>query len=107
MNLRRSETRLWAAILGAPTLFLIDLQVSYSLMEHVCTSGRIWPLHASSIVALILIGTAGIASWRDFRSERDDKHRLRFLAASGAALSAVSALSILGLIVPKVFLIPC
>ncbi len=106
MELQSNEIRLWATILGAPTVFLIELQVSYSLMELVCTTGHIWPLYASTLIALALIAAGGWTSWGELRAPaRHD--RLRFLAASATALAITSALGVLAMLVPKLFLIPC
>ena len=106
MNLSSNEIRLWATILGAPTIFLIELQVSYSLMELVCTTGHVWPLYASTLIALALIAAGGWTSWHELRASTQ-QHRLRFLAASATALAATSALGVLAMLVPKLFLIPC
>lgn len=106
MELQSNEIRLWATILGAPTVFLLELQVSYSLMELVCTSGPVWPLYASTIVALALIASGGWSSWGELRAATK-QHRIRFLAASATALAAISALGVLAMLVPKIFLVPC
>lgn len=113
MSARPNTLHLLIVLLGLPMIFLIDLQVSYSLMELVCTTGRTWPLHLSSIISLTLLGAGAAIAWRGWTSSRhsdpDDDARLRarFLGGGGVAFGILFALCELSLVVTKVFLVRC
>lgn len=111
MKLSRENVRLWAVVLGVPILFLTDLQVSYSLMELVCTSGRIWPLHLSSGLALVLMLAAGFVArttWKrnDSTAQRRETNE-GFLAFAGLSFALLFVLAELSLVVVKLFLVRC
>ena len=91
---------LWACILAGPMAALVQLQANYALVLRACGTGREWPLHLVSLLALLVAAGAGLLSWRNWQkagADWDDKDlgvlpRSRFMAAVGMLLSAHSAL---------------
>lgn len=110
MTVRREDALLWLVVLGVPLVFLADVQVSYSLMEFVCTRGQVWPLYMSSIVATGLMIAGGLAAGQRLKQRGDTKRTERnraFLAVGGVAFSGLFILADLSLLVVKVFLVRC
>lgn len=111
-----SNTLLWFAILGGPTLFLANQQVNYLLVYWACETGNLFALHAVTLVCLAVTTWLGIAAarvWRqpafagDLEPSETRDNRRRFMAAVGALSSLLSALGILALAAPTFFIDPC
>jgi hypothetical protein len=62
------DLSLWAAVLGAPTLWLCHLQLSYMLVPWCCASGKRWVLHGVSLFFLLLTLGGGALALREFRN---------------------------------------
>jgi hypothetical protein len=91
---------LWAGVLAGPIATLTQLQANYTLVLWACGSGREWPLHLVSLLALAVTAAGGLLSWRNWRragaSFEDGgagvAARSRFMAAVGIMISALTAL---------------
>jgi hypothetical protein len=93
---------LWAGLFGAPAAFLLNLQVSYMLVQWACTTGHEWAIHLSNGATLLLALGAGLIAWRAWHgtgrdqpeSEPDVLGRSRFLAMLGVFMTPLFALLI-------------
>ena len=92
---------LWAGVLAGPLATLTQLLVNYALVLWACgAGGREWPLHAVSLLALLVCVCAGLLSLRNWRRAgagwaEDDAGaipRSRFMAAVGMLVSLHTAL---------------
>jgi hypothetical protein len=87
-----SDLALWTSVLGGPFLVLLNLEVSYAMVDWACISGKAWSLHLVHFLTLLLaIGTAllGLVLWKRVGADWPDPgagsvSRSRFLAAMGA-----------------------
>ena len=106
---------LWACVLAGPVAALTQLQANYALVLWACGAGRVWALHAVSVVALLVAVGAGLLAWRKWRVAgavwEDEgggvKARGRFMAAVGMLISALSALVIVAMWMPVFVYGPC
>ncbi len=109
----------WAGVLAGPVAWIFDEGLSYSMVQHACSTGHFYVLHVVSIVAL-LIGLSGVfISWKNLMTlpaSREEKgetpggspmDRAVFMAKLGLMLSAGFVLVIIALGVPKVMMSPC
>lgn len=111
MKRSREEVTLWVVVLGLPLVFLTDVQVSYSLMEFVCTRGQTWPLYLSSVVAIALMIAGGVVGRESLRQrarhDRSTSTSPAFLALGGVAFCGLFLVAELSLVVVKIFLVRC
>ncbi|HEX7957372.1 MAG TPA: hypothetical protein VF508_10545 [Pyrinomonadaceae bacterium] len=106
---------LWACVLAGPTAALVQLQANYALVLRACGTGRTWPLHAVSLLALLAAaGAGGLAfrNWRKAGADWDDGGagvlpRSRFMSAVGMLVSAHSALVVVAQWLALFVLGPC
>jgi len=102
-------------VLLPPFAWLLDLQVSYSLVKWACATDRSWILFVTPIVSLALIAGAGRMSWSAWnlarRTAREDGERpvdrSYMLALSGLALTVFFGLLVLVSLTPRALLSPC
>jgi len=103
---------LWYGILGAPVVWLARISVASALVPYACATGRVWTLHASTLVAVALSVAAGVIAWRGWRRwERDDGERpgtrSHLLALSGVLLAAIFTLAIIMEGLAPLYMGPC
>jgi hypothetical protein len=106
---------LWAGILAGPLVWLLDLQVSYSIVQWVCGGGPHVVLHLVSLGSLLLIAVAAFGSWSALqwaaRGEREDgaqpDERGRFMAVLGLVMCAYFALVVVAGAIPRLVLDAC
>jgi hypothetical protein len=109
------RVRIWPGLLVPPLAFLTLLSVNYGLEPWACEFQIRWPLHLSSAVTLVLVAAAGVLALRDWRRAGLEAPngggaqapRERFLSAMALMLSALSALSVLGLWTTILIMPPC
>ena len=97
-----SDVALWTAVLLGPVIFLINLQVSYVMVDWACARGTEWALHIVHAVSVaIAMGSALVSrsfwrraggSWPD--TDGGSAARTRLLGAVGTLGGALFALSI-------------
>jgi hypothetical protein len=111
----RQLVMLIGGVLLPPFAWLLDLQVSYSLVKWACANDRSWILFVTPIASLTLIAVAGVMSWSSWNlarpTAREDGERpvdrSYLLALSGLALTALFGLLVLVSLAPRAVLSPC
>lgn len=97
-----SDLALWTSTLSGPLVFLLNLEVSYVMVDWACNSGNEWALHLVHLVSLaaVVAGTLlGAALWRRVGrswpdSDGSSDSRSRLLAALGTLGGVAFAVSI-------------
>ena len=108
-------TALIAGLLLPPLAWLLDMQVSYSLVKWACAQDRQWILFVMPACSLTLTAATTLMSWRTLRqrthswggeegSSLDSSH---LVAVSGLAMSILFGVLILVSLVPRALLSPC
>src|SRR5438094_852434 len=59
----RQPVSLWAGVIGAPLLWIFQLQLQYTLVPWVCRSHHVWVLHAITIACVIVCAIAFTLCW--------------------------------------------
>ena len=96
-----SDVALWTSVLTGPIVFLLNLEVSYVMVDWACNTGTDWALHVVHFVSLLLSAACallGLTLLRRVRragpdSDRDDT-RSRLLATLGLLSGTLFAVSI-------------
>jgi hypothetical protein len=104
-----------SAIVLAPFAWLLEMQISYSMLKWACEHDRRGVILLMPVGSLGLVGIAGAMAWSCWARLRgqatDDggrkEDRSYFLALAGLAMSALFALLILSAIAPRILLSPC
>ena len=110
-----SNLKQWVSVLGGAVAFLLNLQVSYTMVDWACMSGNDWSLHVVHAVSLALaVGAAwlGRTLWTRVGREWPDAgagsvSRSRCLAALGALGGLIFPLVILAQWATVMVLGPC
>jgi hypothetical protein len=111
----RELAMLAAAFILPPLAFLLNLQMSYTLVPWACSTGREFVLHLVSIGALLLASSGGLIAWLGWqRGGRDSSEqqqsrapRDHFISVMGILMSGMFALVILAQWIPNFILSPC
>jgi len=106
---------LWFGILAGPLAFLLNLQLSYMLVQPVCVAAHHLVLHLVPAGALLLTASGGVSAWRNWRrTERAGSSkaggvlpRSRFMAGVGLLTSGLFLLVIVAQWLPNFILTPC
>ena len=122
---KRGKLRLFAGFLGAPAIWLVQLQTNYMLVTAACESGTNLPLYISSLIFLAAAVGAGVLSWGNwmragisaessaFRpiwpgpEDGSILARSRFMAMLGIATSAFFTLLIVAQAMAILIIDPC
>jgi len=110
-----SDLALWTSVLGGPLVFLLNLEVSYVMVDWACNTGNDWALHLVHFVSLVLSAACallGLALLRGVRRDAPDTGggadaRSRLLATLGVLSGALFAVSILAQWIPVMVLGTC
>ena len=97
-----SDLALWTSVLSGPVVFLLNLEVSYVMVDWACNAGNEWALHLVHLVSLAAVVTGtllGAALWRRVGrswpdSDGGSDSRSRLLAALGTLGGVTFAVSI-------------
>ena len=93
---------LWAGLLAGPVVWLLQFQTNYTLVPILCRSGaHNFALHAVFVVSLLLLASAGLAAWRNFRAAGDTADG----TDDAGVLPRTRFMSLLGLCVTGVFFV--
>jgi hypothetical protein len=103
------------ALFGGPAAVLLTQQAKYLLVSAACAQGMLAPLHAATIVGLLLtLACASLAvhdwhraggGWPDHGG--DSAGRSRFMGVLGALVAGCSFLVILAQWIPDWIVSPC
>lgn len=102
----------WLGVLTGPVVLLTSLSIAYALVHFACASGERWPLHAVSVIALLLTLGGALSAWYIMRTGRSpDENRTaarsRFMAIIGLMLSGYFVLVVIVLTIPQFMLSAC
>ena len=110
----RGAAALWTGILLPPVTFGADLLLSYALVQHACSTGHFYVMHAITVFAVLIALCAGFLSWREYTRlpDADDEggtpfDRAHFMAVYGMASALGFTLAIIAVAVPRFILSPC
>ena len=114
---RRDVLALWFGVLGPPTAFLLNLEITYALVPSVCSGPRL-PHVILHVITLGWLGVslfAGFRAWRNYQragerwpnDQAGPVDRSRLLGVVGLMSSAFFSLLILGNWLPTFFLSAC
>jgi hypothetical protein len=113
---------LWAGVLAGPIAWAADLGVSYAIVKWSCGHQTIAVLRLITLATLAVIAGGAYASWRALSLAPDDVpldgppthagpvlvlSRARFMAVLGLASSALFAVTVIGMAVPRWVLDAC
>jgi hypothetical protein len=106
---------LWFGILAGPLAFLLNLQLSYMLVQPVCVTAQHLVLHLVPIGALLLTAGGGVSAWRSWRRTGQVESskaggvlpRSRFMAGVGLLTSGLFLFVIVAQWLPNFILSPC
>lgn len=102
---------LWTAFLAPAFAWFIQLTASYTIAAYACATGRIWILHGTGLVALVIAGAGiwcGRKHWRDQRSHKgQDETETEFLTGGTLLLALLFFLTILAGELSNWLLEPC
>ena len=104
---------LWAGVLVGPTAMLVQLEANYGLVLWSCATGKTWPLHLISLLALLVTVVAGLLAhrvWQRVRAHEDSGGpvgRSRFMAAVGIMISLLMCAVIVAQWIPVFIHHPC
>lgn len=110
-----SDLAQWVAFLGGPFAVLLNLEVSYAMVDWACLTSNDWSLHVVHFASFALaVGAAwlGRSLWKRISDDRPDARRgstsrSRFLAAMGALGGLLFPLVILAQWMTVMILGPC
>jgi hypothetical protein len=98
-----SDVALWTSVLTGPIVFLLNLQVNYTMVDWACNTCNDWTLHVAHAVALLVSLASALlgrslwtrigGGWPD--SMAGSESRSRLLAVVGTIGGAGFAISIL------------
>jgi hypothetical protein len=80
---------IWLGLLAAPTAVLVAQSADYALIQLVCATGAVWPLHAVSALAFGFCILSSLLAWLRWRVQA---HADRPVYASRPARGAFFAL---------------
>jgi len=106
---------LWFGILAGPLAFLLNLQLSYMLVQPVCVTAHHIILHLVPAGALLLTASGGVSAWRNWQRTGQVESsiaagvlpRSRFMAGVGLLTSGLFILAIVAQWLPNFILTPC
>jgi hypothetical protein len=106
-NLRRID-----AVLGGPVWWATHLGLTYYLVPRACTPlGSVWPLHAATVVLVLLCARAALSAIQIGRAAREESgeeaRRDNYLSWLGLALAIFFGAVILAEGTPAFFQSPC
>ena len=110
----RAQTAQVIGLLIGPLAFGADLLLSYILVQHACSTGHFYVMHAISVVCFLIVLAGAWMSWQQYQyaSQGSDDggsplDRTHFLGLLGTASSLFFAVVIIANAVPRFLLSPC
>jgi hypothetical protein len=111
----RRAAELWLGVLLPPLAVLSQLECNYALVLWACRTGREWPLHLVSLLALLVTLFALLLSHRNWRRLGASWEvegagaipRSRYMAVVGLLISLLMSLVIVAQWIPVFIYGPC
>ncbi len=110
-----SDVALWTSVLTGPVVFLLNLEVSYVMVDWACNTGNDWSLHVTHAVSLLISVASALlgralwtrigGGWPDTMAGSESRSRL--LAVLGTLGGAGFAITILAQWIPVMVLGAC
>lgn len=104
----------WFALLFAPIVFLVHLEIAYTAVSWACTQRSSLVLYCITGLAVVLAAWGTRMGWQLMQRLRTPHERQvnahgrpRFLAFTGVLVSAMSTLVLLAQLMAELFLSPC
>ena len=112
---RQGIVWLWFSILAPPLAFLLNLQLSYMLVQPVCVTAHHIILHLVPAGALLLAASGGVSAWWNWQRTGQAGSskaegvlpRSRFMADVGLLTSGLFLVVIVAQWLPNFILSPC
>lgn len=104
-----AEYWLWFATMGPPVAFMLNLEISYAIVEWACASGATICLHLVPLIFLIICGLAFLAARRG-RVEGEAiriTQRRELMSKVGSWGAGLFGLAILAQWIATFFIDPC
>jgi 1,4-dihydroxy-2-naphthoate octaprenyltransferase len=96
----------WLGVLAGPLAWTAHLLVAYVLVGVACATGRGWPIHLVTLVAIVATVAGGVLAYR--LSRRPDLTQgSHFAALAGVLLSAMFGFAIVMESLPTFGVGPC
>jgi hypothetical protein len=111
----KRDLLLWTPILASPAVWFVTLLANFALAPLPCSGPAETIRRGISLLALVMIGAAGLLAWWLWKRNRADPlpaqgapvERVRAMALSGVVLSAGFFLVILAQSLPDFMLTGC
>ena len=110
----RAQSAQVIGVLIGPLAFGADLLLSYMLVEHSCSTGHFYVMHAISAVCFLIVLVGAWMSWQQYQDASDGNDdggspldRSHFLGLLGTVSSLFFAVVIIANAVPRFILSPC
>src|SRR3954470_6357162 len=106
---------LWLGLLIAPLVFLLHLEVNYSLVTQLCQSTHKIAIPLVTLAAILVAAAGGLIAWRNWR-EAGRKlpgeggtiiEPSRLMAAVGVFISLLFIVILVAQWIPQFFFDPC
>ena len=93
------SARGWSALIGTPSLALLNLSANYTLVGPACAHQHAGVLHAVALTCFLLSGVLTLFAWREAK--------LAFVPLIGAVTGTLMTLVIAAQWIPVWMLSPC
>jgi hypothetical protein len=93
VELMYSEAKPWIGLIGAPLLFLSNMQASLMLGPWVCGNGHFWLIHLAHVTTLVLIAVTGVPAWNSLRHTSGGQQFVALLSVTMTAFTGVALLA--------------
>lgn len=109
------DSILWLVVLAGPVVWMLSFGADFALSGWTCTWGSKLLLHLVSCAALLLIASAGVAAFGQWRAVGKDLPgesgqavaRARAMAIAGIALNIGFFVVIIAQSIPQLLLVGC
>jgi heme/copper-type cytochrome/quinol oxidase subunit 2 len=105
--LPRNALPLWIAVVIAPAVWGLELQIVYSAAHQACIHNKHGLLHLLDAIALVIVAVCAVVCWRYRRRDDNEQDRTTFLAEYGLWSSAGFFVLIVAQTIASIMLDPC
>jgi hypothetical protein len=94
----KKHIALWFGFLAAPLIWFVNLELNFMLAPWACATGRQFSLGLVTLVALLLVASAGLLAWRMWLHAGQE-----WLHNAGGRISSRRFLAMLGILTSSLF----